>query len=347
MAEIRIAQWPEAVAAGRGSILEAALKAGVPFPHACRAGECGQCKCRLVHGMLEHDPCAPEALSDEERAQGLLLACRARPRGDVEVAWLAAASAPALPLRKYRGEVAALERLTHDIVRLRVRTAGTPMHYYPGQFARLSFAGLPARAYSMAGAPGTAELEFHVREVPGGQVSGHVARRLAVGDPLRLEGPFGQAHLQPVSTGKIVLAAGGSGLAPVLSILRGLLAREAAGEIHLYHGVRDRCDLYEREWLEELAAAGRIAYRPVLSQPAAPSELATGFVHQAVAQDFADLAGAEIYVCGPPPMVEAVRRLARERGAAEERVHADAFHAAPAAAPGVLGRLVEMFRRRA
>lgn len=123
----------------------------------------------------------------------------------------------------------------------------------------------------MAGLSASPELEFHIPHVPGGQVSSHVASHLKVGDSLRLEGPFGQAHLQPGHPEDIVLLAGGSGLAPILSILRTLLA------------------------------AGRISYRPVLSQPTAPTSLATGFVHQVLGREFASLAGAEIYVCGPPP----------------------------------------------
>lgn len=349
MAEIRVSQWPEALPAGRGSILDAALKAGVPFPHACRAGECGQCKCRLVHGMIEHDPHAPEALSEDERAKGLILACRARPTGDVEVAWLAAARTTALPVRRCRGKVVALDSATHDITRLRVRLDGDPLIFHPGQFARLSFAGLPARAYSMAGLSAAPELEFHIRQVPGGQVSGHVASHLKVGDLLRFEGPFGHAHLQPGQPESTVLLAGGSGLAPILSILRALLsdAPEARTGIHLYHGVRDEQDLYETEWLNALHAAGRISYRPVLSQPTTQTSLATGFVHQVLGREFSSLAGAEIYVCGPPPMVEAVQRLARERGCGDDRIHADAFHAAPPESRSVFSRFANLLRRRA
>lgn len=346
MAEIRIAQWPEPVPAKRGTILDAALKAGVPFPHACRAGDCGQCKCRLTHGMVEHDPYAPAALHEEERAQGMILACRARPQGDVAVAWLADAT-PAKRLRVAAGTLVGLEAATHDIQKVRVRLDGEPLDFLPGQFARLTFSGQPARAYSMAGLPGSEELEFHIRRVPGGRVSGFVAESLKAGDRVRLEGPSGEAHLRPDGQPTTVLVAGGSGLAPGLSILRSLMAKGAPGPIHLYHGVRDERDLYEREWLEALAAAGKIAYTPVLSQPGAPTDLATGFVHQAVGRDFASLAAAEIYVCGPPPMVEAVQKLARERGAAAEQVHADAFHAAPPEPVGMVERFLGLFRRRA
>lgn len=346
MANIRIVQWRQVVPAGRGSILDAALKADVPFPHSCRAGECGQCKCRLVEGEVEHDSYAPQALSEEERENGLILACRARPRGDVELAWLAA-TLPVLPVRRCRGKVVAVEAATHDIVRLRVRVHGETLTHYPGQFVLLSFAGKPARAYSMASLPGASELEFHVRHVPGGKVSSHVAQVLQTGDTVRIEGPFGKAHLQPGETKGVVLVAGGSGLAPVLSILRALLAREADTNIHLYHGVRDEHDLYESGWLQTLASAGRIVYRPVLSHPAGPTAHANGLVHLAMEQDFSTLADMEIYACGPPPMVEAVQSLARQRGVGDGRVHADAFHAAPPQARGLFGRLLGAFGRHA
>lgn len=340
MAEIHITGRPDAVPAARGSILDAALKAGVPFPHACRAGECGRCKCRLVHGAVTHDPWAPEALSAEERAQGLILACRARPQGDVEVAWLDEPAGPLPPMRSVRGVVTEVAPATHDIVRLQVRVEDDPVDFIPGQFARLAFPGLPPRAYSMANLPGAEVLEFHVRRVPGGRVSSHVAEAVRAGDRIRLEGPCGAAGLRPTARSRALLVAGGSGLAPVLSILRALLARDDGRAIHLYHGVRDEPDLYETPWLEGLAAAGRITYQPVLSGAVLPTARRRGLVHQAVGEDFASLADADIYVCGPPPMVDSVRATALGRGAQADAIQADAFHAAPAEArPGLLGRL--------
>jgi NAD(P)H-flavin reductase/ferredoxin len=348
MAEIRFSQWTQPVPAGRGSIADAALKAGVPLPHSCLAGECGRCKCKLDHGMVEHDPHAPEALSDHERATGLVLACRARPRSDVALTWLGVAAPEAHPLRRIKGTVTTLAALTHDITRVRIRPA-SPLPFAAGQFARLGFPGQPVRAYSMANAPGAAELEFHIRRVPGGRVSCYVAEQLRVGQALSIEGPLGDAHLRESDQGSTVLVGGGSGLAPALSILRAMLARKTPGAIHLYHGVRDEADLYEQAWLGELAAAGCIAYHPVLSQPAASTARRTGFAHQAVGQDFASLAEAELYVCGPPPMVEAMRRLALEQGAAEDAIHADPFHAAPPepTKKGLVGRLLGLVGRRA
>ena len=344
---IHIDQWPEPVPAGRGTILDAALKAGVPFPHACRAGECGQCKCRLVRGEIEHDACSPEALTSEERSGGLMLACRARARGDVEVTWLAPTAPSRPPQRRHHAEVLDLSPATHDIVKLRLRLEGTPMAFQPGQFAYLSFGGLPSRAYSMANRSGASELEFHIRKVAGGQVSNHVATTVRAGDQVVVDGPCGQAHLQPDATGPAILVAGGSGLAPNISILRTLLAGDSARPIHLYHGVRDERDLYETEWLQALANERRIVYRPVLSQPAAATPHATGLVHSALERDFRSFADSCVHVCGPPPMVDAVQRLARTRGACASRIHADAFHAAPAAPRGILARLRQLLPHRA
>lgn len=348
MAEIRFSQWQASVPAGRGSIADAALKAGVPLPHACLAGECGRCKCKLDRGMVEHDPHAPEALAAHERAAGLVLACRARPRGDVALTWLGAAAPAVHPPRRVKGRVTGIEALTHDITRLRIRPA-RPLPFSAGQFARLGFPGQPPRAYSMANAPGADELEFHIRRVPGGRVSGFVSERLRPGQAVSIEGPLGDASLREPHRETTVLVGGGSGLAPALSILRTLLTRTTPGAIHLYHGVRSEADLYETAWLAGLAQAGRIAYHPVLSRPIAPTAQRTGFVHQAVGHDFASLAQAEVYACGPPPMVEAMRCLALERGAAHEAVHADPFHDAPPEAPvkGLVSRLLGLVRRRA
>lgn len=344
MAKIRFSRWPTPVPAGKGTVLDAALAAGVPLPHACRAGECGQCKCRLAQGEVDHAPHAPEALSAAERADGLILACRARPRGDVEIAWRAAN-----PVRRVDARVVGLDWLNHDIRRLRVAIDGAPLVYSAGQFARLSFAGQPPRAYSMATAGTDGILEFHIRRVPGGRVSGFVAEELTVGARVALEGPHGSACLAEDSARPLILVGGGSGLAPLLAIIEARLARKPATDIHLYHGVRAECDLYAVDRLGALAADGALIYRPVLANPGQTTALRTGPVHQAVGHDFASLAGYDLYFCGPPPMIEALHQLALERGASAEHIFADPFTAAaPAAARGgLLDGLRKLWRRKA
>lgn len=151
------------------TILEAALAQGVPYPHGCRSGNCGACKSRLIPGDVGMLPYSAYALSDDERSDGLILACRAVPWEDAEIAWLGEDDVIAHPLRKMRCCVAEIEDVTHDIRSVRLEIdAGGPFAFTPGQYASLTFVGQPARDYSMANSHGDPVLEFHIRRVPDG-----------------------------------------------------------------------------------------------------------------------------------------------------------------------------------
>jgi len=330
MTTIKLQQWPSPLPATRGTILDAALAAGVPYPHSCRSGDCGSCKSRLFCGEVTMDGCAPEALTATERADGLILACRARPITDVEVAWLSAATAErGWPLRRVQATVVAKEAVTHDITRLRLSVTGPPLAFAAGQFAQLTFRGRPPRPYSMANRPGEAALEFHIRRVPEGVVSSYVADEVQLGDTLQLQGPYGTACLRDTDDRPLLLVAGGSGLAPMKSILLAALALPQPRPIALYHGVRDLCDLYEVELLTTLAQAPHVRYTPVLSMLSQATRYRTGFVHEAIAADFTTLEGCAVYLAGPPPMVNAATTVAVGLGAPREAVYADPFSAAP------------------
>lgn len=326
---VRIARWAAPVAVETGqTVLEAALQAGVPYPHGCRSGNCGACKSRLLRGEVEMAPWSEFALTGAERAAGLVLACRTVPWGDAEIAWLGEDDVAAHPVRKVAGRVEAVEAMTRDISAVRVSIAdGGPFAFSAGQYCRLRFAGLPARDFSMANMPGEEKLEFHVRRVAGGAVSAYVADRLAVGEAVGLEGPFGAAFLRESHCGPIYAVAGGSGLAPAKSIVERALAGGAARGVSLYFGVRDERDLYLEDRFESLARAhANFRFVPVLSGPGAPTRRRTGLVHEALAADAAGFDGCKAYVAGPPPMVEAACALLAARGMRREDVHADAFY---------------------
>lgn len=333
MAKLSIDQHPlpAPIETGRLRILEAALDAGVPYPHGCGSGECGSCKSELLEGDVEHDRCSPDALSAEEQARGLILACRARATSNVRVRWLSD-TAP-LPMVKLDLKVAAIGRLAHDVVGLTLALgAGQRLNFRPGQFVKLRFGKLPARSYSPASQPGEDTLRFHVRVVPEGLVSGRIASGLRAGDTVEVRGPFGEAFWSPehdnVSGSRILLVAGGTGMAPMVSVLQAMLAAGVSGHrIHVYHGVRAERDLYALPLLQPLAERHGLRLVPVLSQTPAAG-LRFGQVHEAVRHDFQDLRGALVYTAGPPPMVEAVSEVAQDLGVAVQRIRTDPFTAA-------------------
>jgi NAD(P)H-flavin reductase/ferredoxin len=338
---IHMAEWPQPIEAGRLRILEAALDAGVPFPHSCGSGECGACKCALLDGEVKMDRFSPEALSHDEQARGLILACRSRPLTDVRVKWLSAA--PAAPLIKVEAAVASLQRAARDVVVLRLALpSGSSFAFRAGQFAKLRFGRkLPARSYSMASQPGERELEFHIRVLADGEVSQYVAEELRAGDKVEVRGPFGEACWErferDAKPRSLLLLAGGTGMAPILSVLDAALGDgQDASSIHVYHGVRTEDDLYLAEQLGARARDFGIRFVPVYAEGGRGR---CGMLHEAVADDFTDLRSALIHVAGPPPMVDAVKALALKRGACPQKIRADSFHAAEPSKRGLWERI--------
>lgn len=318
------------------TILEAALAADIPYPHGCRSGNCGSCKSELISGDIEMSPYSEHALSPAEKDIGLILACRSVPWSDCEVAWLDADDFAVHAQRRLDCRVATVIDATHDIRILRLEiVAGGPFDYSAGQYASLTFADLPARDFSMAGRPDQQspdqpnkdQIEFHIRCIAGGTVSGFVADGLAPGDPVRVEGPFGAAFLRTGHRGPIIALAGGSGLAPIKSIVETALAQGMTQPIHLYFGARNEDDVYLEDHFRALAAAhANLRYEVILSEPRDATDRRTGFLHDALATDHHDLDGAKVYLAGPPVMVEAATTVARELGVRRQDCHADAFY---------------------
>lgn len=342
MALINLAQWPVPIEARKLRILEAALDAGVPYPHGCGTGECGSCKTQLLSGEVKMDAYSPEALSDAERSQNIILACRARVVSDVQVRWLSTAAAT-LPMVKIQTKVNYVGHASHDVIIVRLSPPeGQKFAFHPGQFAKLRFAKLPVRSYSMASQPGDADLEFHVRVVPGGAVSEYVASQLKRGDTVEVRGPFGEAYWdEPESArqGPLLLLAGGTGLAPIMSVLDAALdAGMPPAQIHVYHGVRAERDLYVSDRIASRVQERGIQFIPVFSEQLVDNAR-QGLVHEAVGKDFASLHNARIYAAGPPPMVDAVVSLATLRGAPGNQIRADAFYAAEPEKKGMWERV--------
>ena len=328
---VTVRQWTEPLRVEMGAtILETALAEGRVYPHGCKSGNCGACKSRLIAGEVQMAPFSEHALSPTEQAAGLILACRAVPWSDCDVAWLEEDELVAHPRRRLDCRVAVVEPLTHDITRLRLTIeAGGPYDFTPGQYAELTLAGLPARDYSMASGPDDAGLEFHVRALPDGAVSAAVRERLAVGDPVRVEGPFGIAYWRARHDGPVLALAGGSGLAPIKAIVEHALGSGFAAPIQLWHGVRDERDVYLEDHFRSLAAAHpNLDYRAVLSEPSGATERATGMLAELLAAGPESLDSARVYLAGPLVTVESCLARLYERGVAREHCHADAFYTA-------------------
>ncbi len=327
--KVRIAQAQRTIEVPTGAtILSSALDAGISYPFGCQSGNCGACKSHLVKGEVSMEGYSEFALSDEEKERGFILACRAVPREDSEVAWLEEDDLIVHPRRRLDCAVVALDDATHDIKRIRLEiVSGGPFDFSAGQFASVTFEGCPPRDYSMANVPGDPLLEFHVRTT-GGATSTHVAEQLKVGDHVRVEGPFGPSYLRETHRGPIIAVAGGSGMAPIKSVVERALRQALPQHIYFYFGVRSERDLYLHDHFAKLAETHKnLHFIPVLSEGDG-EECRQGLVHEAVAQDFDEFDGCKAYLAGPPVMVEAATRLFEQRGMRRIDIHADAFYTA-------------------
>ena len=300
------------------TILASLLRAGIAFPFSCQAGNCGTCKCELVSGdvlELEH---SEHALTAQERAKGVILACRTQVWDDTVVRRIDGEALVMHPSRVMRCRVVGLEPLTHDIMQLRLAVeSGGRFVFSAGQYAELEFAPGFSRHYSMANTPEEAELQFHIRHMAGGRTSAYVANQLKPGDRLKVSGPLGISYLRDQHAGPVLLVAGSSGLAPIQSILRTLLSRGCRAPVMLYMAADTERDVYNTALLEGLAETHRnFAFRVVISQP----------VHPAIAAQVKSLDGAMAYLAGPPSMVEATSAALKSCGMPARNIHADAFY---------------------
>ncbi|MFG1478788.1 2Fe-2S iron-sulfur cluster binding domain-containing protein [Xanthobacter sp. V4C-4] len=307
------------------TLLRAGLRAGFGMPYECNAGGCGTCKVDVVSGAVEDLwPQAP-GLSDRDRRKGRVLACQSRPRGDCAVKVRQdPACVPPVPPARRRAVLDGGADVTHDIRAFRFRAEGAA-DFLPGQYVMLALPDGLERAYSLANLPNPAGVfEVMVRRVPGGRMT----ERLFAAPPaeVSLDGPFGLAHLRP-SARDIVCLAGGSGLAPMLSIARAVAAQETPRRVVFFHGGRAGADVMDVARLDALTGLGaRLTYVPVVSGERVRG-LAHGLVHEVAA---AWLAGSidtfDYYCAGPPPMMQALETLlVREAGLPAGRVRFDRF----------------------
>ena len=325
---ILIRQTGQQIAAEDGqNILQAALQSGLSYPHGCRLGRCGGCKTRLVDGQVQTLEYSPFALTEAQKERGLILACRAIPLSDVTVDWIGTDDARGLASsRSVTGTVTQLQDLTHDVRLVRIRPEqGSPLMFFAGQYADIKFGQAPVRSYSMANRPGSPELEFHIRRVPRGVTSAYVHTVLKVGETVTLEVPRGSSYLREGHGGPILCIAGGTGLAPIKSIVETALACGMSQAIHVYFGARERQDLYA---VDDFRALERqypnLAFTPVISGIPA-THYRRGLVTDVVSHDLPDLTGWKVYVAGSPAMVDATMGMVLKRGLKVQDLHVDVF----------------------
>ena len=331
-------------AAADQPLLDAAAPLKLDLPYSCKGGNCGACKARLVRGEIYYPHGTPLGLSAAEIAEGMILLCQARARTDLTIETFdmrsADTAAQRLPCRIERAVP-----LSHDVIGLFLRLPiAEEFSFEPGQYIDVLLPGGRRRSFSIASPPHDARpLELHVRRVPGGEFTDRLFHDDMQSSLLNIEGPLGKfvyrPHFGPAPP--MLLIGGGTGIAPLLSILRHVIESGIDRDMRLFWGVRSEKDLYAQATLDALsraasrgraASTGRAAlfsYAPVLSEPDASWRGLTGWVHEAAFVGLEDLESCEVYAAGPPAMIAALQGEYAARGASSHRLYFDSFDYAP------------------
>jgi NAD(P)H-flavin reductase/ferredoxin len=310
----------------RQTLLEAALEAGLDYPFSCGAGSCTTCKTKLIQGEYKDLSDMSLVLTEDDMKKGYILACQAIPKSDLIVTLEPDES------KEFGGEVTGYRKLTHDIVEIKIRLS-EKIRYTAGQYADLAVSGVKgSRSYSFASAPGAGggspEVSFHLRLVPGGEMTGWFHEKDRTGEKLRLRGPRGTFGWRD-HKGTMLCIAGGSGMAPIKGMLEDAAQKKTAKRIIYLFGARTEKDLYALDEMQKIKAqlGAKFDFVPILSHEEAgsPWKGARGFVTEFIDAQSLDFADTAAFLCGPPPMIDAAIAKLNELGIDNKDIFFDKF----------------------
>src|SRR5918998_6831203 len=290
------------------TVADASYRARINIPLDCRDGACGTCKALCESGDFDGGSYLEDALSDDEARSGYVLPCSMKPRSDLVLQIATTSAVAKTSAATHRGRITGLDRLSPTTVGLTIELDDRDaLAFLPGQYVNIAVPGTEvSRSYSFSNAPQDRALTFLVKLTPGGVMSTWLEERAQVGDEVTFTGPHGSFFLRE-SDAPLLLLAGGTGLAAVLAILRTLEGNRSDRQMHLVYGVTTDDDLVEMEAIEQLAGAVEgLTWDYCVADPAttAPNQ---GYVTGLYGPEHLHDGDAAVYLCGPPPMVEAVR----------------------------------------
>ncbi len=312
------------------SILAAALRQGISLPYGCRSGNCGTCKSHLLEGEIHYER-ENLCLLEEEKQNNIALLCQARADSNLVIEAQVIPDNEEVLIKKMPCRVISKKMLCHDVISLRLKVPTfEKFAYLAGQYIDILLPDGRRRSFSIANAPHTGDaLELHIRVVEGGEFTNHLLNDIEEKTILRIEGPHGQFYLHEESRNDIIFMAGGTGFAPIKSIIEYAVTHNIERQMYLYWGARSQEDLYMHNlatmWANDFSY---IHYIPVLSDPQEgdSKDIRTGYIHDAIIMDFPDgLAKYDLYASGPPAMIEAGRVVFELHHLPPEQYFSDAF----------------------
>ncbi len=315
------------------TILEAAIKNGYTLPYSCRDGVCGTCKGKVVSGQVDYGKYQDSTLTEAEKTAGMALFCCAKPLSDLTLECREVNAVKDIPVKIMPCRVHKMERPAADVMVLSLKLpTNERLQFLAGQYIDILLKDQQPRSFSLANAPHNDEfLELHIRNISGGAFTHHVFEQMKERDILRFKGPLGTFFLREDSVRPVIFVASGTGFAPIKAIIEHALFIGVTRPMHFYWGARKLADLYMLDKAKHWESSG-IKFTPVLSDAIAEDNWQgrTGFVHQAVLDDYSDLSEQEVYACGAPIVVEAAHRdFTTQRGLPNDAFFSDAFTYAP------------------
>jgi len=312
------------------SVLDAALRQGIILPYGCRNGKCGSCMGEVISGSVDYHEGLPAALNADDAGRNKALFCQARPGSDLTIKVREVDAARDIEVRTLPCRVDKLEHLAHDVVRIYLKIpAAERLQFLAGQYIDVLLKDHAPRAFSIANAPHDDDfIELHIRNISGGYFSAQVFNQMQEKAMLRIRGPLGTFFLREDSERPAILIGGGTGFAPIKGMLEHAFYTSVSKPLHLFWGVRARRDLYLGQLPEQWQQSRvNFNYTPVLSEPVAADDWRgeTGFVTDSVIRHFPDLSAYDVYMSGPPVMVETGHSLFLKHGLDENRFFSDAF----------------------
>ncbi|CAI3803113.1 Benzoate 1,2-dioxygenase electron transfer component [Pseudomonas sp. MM221] len=317
-------------ATGHETVADAAYRQGINIPLDCRDGACGTCKCKAESGRYDlGDNFIEDALNEDEIAEGYVLTCQMRAESDCVIRIPASSQLCKTEQASFEAAISDVRQLSASTIALSIKGESLGrLAFLPGQYVNLKVPGSEqSRAYSFSSLQRDGEVSFLIRNVPGGLMSSFLTNLAKAGDSMSLAGPLGSFYLRPIQR-PLLLLAGGTGLAPFTAMLEKIAEQGSEHPLHLIYGVTNDFDLVELDRLQALAARiPNFTYSACVANPDSqyPQK---GYVTQHIEPRHLNDGDVDVYLCGPPPMVEAVSQYVREQGITPANFYYEKFAAA-------------------
>ncbi|MBV8272392.1 MAG: ring-hydroxylating dioxygenase ferredoxin reductase family protein [Cupriavidus sp.] len=312
------------------TLSDAAYRQQINIPLDCRDGACGTCRglCESGKYDLPESSYIEDALTAEEAAKGYVLACQTRPRSDCVIRVPASSTACKTGVARFEGAIAAVAPLSDSTIGFSIDLDDpAALSFLPGQYVNVEIPGSgQTRAYSFSSAPGATQAAFVVRNVPQGRMSGFLSGEAQAGQRMAFSGPYGSFYLRPV-TRPVLFLAGGTGIAPFLSMIDVLAASGSTHPVRMVYGVTHDIDLVATDKLDAATASIEgFSYRTCIADTASAHER-RGYVTAHIDPAWINDGDVDIYLCGPVAMVEAVRDWLQASGITPANFYFEKFSA--------------------